>query len=175
MAYDGLDFDYVIPSRYGYEDKGDVFCKTFVRIKEVEQSVNLIRQCLDRMPEGEVNSQPNKAALLNKLKKVDGELISRLEAPRGECIHYVRLKEGKEEVDNWKVRAPTYANLASYAPMFLGEQIADIPIIAACIDPCIGCMDRAEITHLDDDEKEEYSKEELHKLCVDKTKIMGLL
>ncbi|MFW6040536.1 MAG: nickel-dependent hydrogenase large subunit [Thermoplasmatota archaeon] len=174
-AYDGLDIDYVIPSRYGYEDTGDIFCKTLVRIKEVEQSVDLIRQCLDRMPEGEVNNEPNTAALLNKLKKVDGESISRIEAPRGECIHYVRLKEGKEEVDHWKVRAPTYANLASYVPMFLGEQIADIPIIAACIDPCIGCMDRAEIINIEDGRKQEYSSEELHKLCVDKTENMGLL
>ena len=127
------------------------------------------------MPEGEVISEPNKATLLNKLKKVDGETISRIEAPRGECIHYVRLKEGKEEVDNWKVRAPTYANLASYAPMFLGEQIADIPIIAACIDPCIGCMDRAELVDTETGEKEIYSKEYLHDLSVEKSTKMGLL
>ncbi|MFW6040445.1 MAG: nickel-dependent hydrogenase large subunit [Thermoplasmatota archaeon] len=171
-AYGDLDIDYVIPSRYGYEDKGDVFCKTLVRLKEILQSISIIRQCIDRMPEGEITSEPNKAALLNKLKKADGEGIGRIEAPRGEAIHYVRLKEGKEDVDCWKVRASTYNNLATYAPMFLKEQIADIPIIAACIDPCIGCMDRAEITYIDKEKTEVYTNEELYELSVKKTKNM---
>lgn len=169
QAYGELDIDYVIPSRYGYEDTGDVFCKTLVRLKEIRQSVDLIYQCLDQMPEGDINSEPNRAALLNKFKKIDGESISRLEAPRGECIHYARLKDGKEEVDSWKVRAPTYNNLATYKPMFMGEQIADIPIIAACIDPCIGCMDRAEIIDINSGEKKTYTHDELHELSVKKT------
>lgn len=171
-AYGDLDIDYVIPSRYGYEDKGDVFSKTLVRLKEVVQAVEIIKQCVEQMPEGEITSEPNKAALLNKLKKMEGEGIGRIEAPRGEAIHYVRLKEGKEEVDVWKVRASTYNNLATYGPMFLGEQIADIPIIAASIDPCIGCMDRAEITNINTGETNTYSKEDLHELSVKKTKEM---
>lgn len=171
-AYGDLDLDYVVPSRYGYENTGDVFSKTLVRLKEVEQSVNIIRQCLDQMPEGEIDSESNKAALLNKLKKADGEGIGRIEAPRGEAMHYVRFKEGKEDIDCWKVRASTYNNLATYKPMFLGEQIADIPIIAASIDPCIGCMDRAEIVDVNTGNKKAYDKEELHELSVQKTKDM---
>ncbi|MFP3871877.1 MAG: NADH dehydrogenase subunit, partial [Candidatus Natronoplasma sp.] len=54
-------------------------------------------------------------------------------------------------------------------PMFMGEQIADIPIIAACIDPCIGCMDRAEIVDVNTGETETYDEEELHQLSVKKT------
>lgn len=168
-AYGDLDIDYVVPSRYGYENKGDVFCKTLVRLKEVLQSIDIIKQCVEQMPEGEITSEQNKAALLNKLKGMEGEGIGRIEAPRGEAIHYVRLKGGKKEVDVWKVRASTYNNLATYGPMFMGEQIADIPIIAASIDPCIGCMDRAEITDVNTGETESYSKEELHELSVKKT------
>jgi len=173
-AYGDLDLDYVIPSRFGYENTGDVFSKTLVRLKEILQSIDLIRQCVKQMPDEDIDSEPKKAALLNKLKKADGEGIGRIEAPRGEALHYVRLKEGLEELDNWKVRASTYNNLATYAPMFLGEQIADIPIIAACIDPCIGCMDRAEIVEINTGEKNSYSHEDLHKLSVRKTKdILG--
>ena len=171
-AYGDLDIDYVVPSRYGYENTGDVFSKTLVRLKEVEQSVDIIRQCLNQMPEGEIDSESNKAALLNKLKKADGEGVGRIEAPRGEAMHYVRFKEGKEDIDCWKVRASTYNNLATYKPMFLGEQIADIPIIAASIDPCIGCMDRAEIVNVNTGNKKTYDKEELHELSVQKTEDM---
>lgn len=171
-AYGDLDIDYVVPSRYGYENNGDVFCKTLVRIKEVEQSVDIMRQCLDKMPEGDIDSESNKAALLNKLKKADGEGVGRIEAPRGEAMHYVRFKEGKEDIDCWKVRASTYNNLATYRPMFLGEQIADIPIIAASIDPCIGCMDRAEIVNVNTGDKQVYDSEELHDLSVQKTEDM---
>lgn len=169
-AYGDLDIDYVIPSRYGFENKGDVFGKTLVRLKELLQSIKIIRQCMERMPEGEITSEPNKAALLNKLKGMSGEGMGRIEAPRGEAMHYVRIKDEKEEVDVWKIRASTYNNLATYGPMFLGEQIADIPIIAASIDPCIGCMDRAEVIDVNTGEMESYSKEELHELSVKKTK-----
>ncbi|MBS3816506.1 MAG: nickel-dependent hydrogenase large subunit [Candidatus Thermoplasmatota archaeon] len=168
-AYGDLDMDYVVPSRYGYEDKGDVFSKTLVRLKEVLQSISIIKQCVEKMPEGEITSEDNKAGLLNKLKNMGGEGIGRIEAPRGEAIHYVRLKEGEEDIDVWKVRASTYNNLATYGPMFMGEQIADIPIIAASIDPCIGCMDRAEITDVNTGETRTYSEEELHELSVQKT------
>jgi len=172
-AYGDLDIDYVVPSRYDYEDVGDVFSKTLVRLKEIVQSINLIRECVEKMPEGEITSEPNKAALLNKLKSAEGEGVGRIEAPRGEAMHYVRLTEDNEDVDCWKVRASTYNNLATYAPMFLGEQIADIPIIAASIDPCIGCMDRAEIVDVNTGEKEEYTDEELHELSVQKTERMS--
>ncbi len=169
-AYGDLDLDYVIPSRYGFENKGDVFCKTVVRLKELLQSVDIIKKCVEQMPEGEITSEPKKAALLNKLGKSAGEGIGRIEAPRGEAIHYVRLSEERDDVDCWKIRASTYNNLSTYAPMFMGEQIADIPLIAASIDPCIGCMDRAEIIDINRGEVQSYTKEELHELSVKKTK-----
>ncbi len=173
-AYGDLDIEYQLPSLYGYEDTGDVFSKTLVRLKELVQSIDIIRQCLDQIPGEDINSEPKMVATLNKLKKADGEGVGRIEAPRGEAFHYVRLKGGMDELDNWKVRASTYNNLATYAPMFMGEQIADIPIIAACIDPCIGCMDRAEIVDINTGRRWEYDHEELQQLSVKKTEnILG--
>ena len=70
-----------------------------------------------------------------------GEAVSRTEAPRGEDFHYMRT-EGSNKPSRYKIRTPTIANIPPTQAMFKEEQIADIPIIIASIDPCIGCMDR---------------------------------
>jgi membrane-bound hydrogenase subunit alpha len=49
---------------------------------------------------------------------------------------------GAEAPLSWKVKASSYSNYMSWVPMLVGEQVADIPIIAASIDPCISCTDR---------------------------------
>ncbi|RLF69145.1 MAG: NADH dehydrogenase subunit [Thermoplasmata archaeon] len=140
------DFKAVIPSDYGYPNKGDVFSQIVVRLFEVFESVRMCDWILDNLPGGPITSEPNLSALLMaKLRMAEGEAVARVEAPRGEDIHYVRLKKGKMELDSWKVRVPTYGNIMSWLTMFKGAQIADIPIIIASIDPCIGCMDRVTI------------------------------
>ncbi|MEI6530365.1 MAG: NADH dehydrogenase subunit, partial [bacterium] len=70
-----------------------------------------------------------------------GEYFSRYEAPRGEAILYLR-GNGTEKPDRVKVRAPTLANLVSIRHTLLNQQLADIPIIVAAIDPCLSCTDR---------------------------------
>lgn len=120
------------------------------------------------MPEGEITSIPKIPALLAQLKKAEGEGIGRHEAPRGEVIHYVRLEAGVEAPVVWKVKAPTYSNLLSWYPMFEDQEIADIPIVAASIDPCICCMDRVHLVR--GGRKELVWKEELLKLSWEKTK-----
>jgi len=72
-------------------------------------------------------------------------------------------------MDVWKVRAPTYNNLMPWVPKFLGDEVADIPIIAASIDPCMCCMDRV---HLVDETGNESvrAKEELIALSRAKTR-----
>jgi membrane-bound hydrogenase subunit alpha len=130
--------------------------------------LDLIERCLEEMPEGEITSIPKIPALLAQLKRASGEGIGRHEAPRGEVIHYIRLEGGVEEPLVWKVKAPTYSNLLSWVPMFAGQEIADIPIIAASIDPCICCLDRV---HLVRGGREElWWKEQLLKLSWEKTR-----
>ena len=84
------------------------------------------------------------AKLLSLCKKAEGEAIGRVEAPRGECMHYVRMA-GKEAPESWKIKASSYSNLMSWIPMLQGEQMADIPIIVASIDPCLSCTDRVAV------------------------------
>ena len=74
-------------------------------------------------------------------EKAQGEAIGRVESPRGECMHYVRM-DGNEAPVTWKVKASPYSNLMSWIPMLKGEQLADVPIIVASIDPCMSCTDR---------------------------------
>jgi membrane-bound hydrogenase subunit alpha len=148
---------------------GDVYDRIIVRLLEVVQSVQIIEQCLDKMPSGEIIAEKKLVKLLNQLKKAKGEGIGRHEAPRGEVFHYVKLSEA-EVPEVWKARAPTYNNLMTWVPMLLGQQIADIPIVVASIDPCIACMDRVTILNKNNDQKSILTKKDLHELSVQKTR-----
>jgi len=143
LAYADMAIEAITPEAFGTEPIGDVYDNIIVRLLEVAQAIDIIEYCLENMPSGELMSIPKVPALLAALKKASGEGIGRHEAPRGEVFHYVRLEEGVEEAVAWKVKAPTYSNLMSWVPKFLGDEIADVPIIAASIDPCMCCMDRA--------------------------------
>ncbi len=166
-AYGDLEIAPILPDAYMGETRGDVFDRIVVRLLEVDQSIDIIRQCLDRMPAGEVIWEPKLAKILNQFKKAHGEALGRHEAPRGEVLHYVRM-DGKEHPTSWKVKASSYSNLMSWIPMLEGEQIADIPIIVASIDPCLSCTDRVAIVR--DGERGIMTKEELHRLSVEKTR-----
>jgi membrane-bound hydrogenase subunit alpha len=120
------------------------------------------------MPAGELVSEPKIPKLLNYIKKTAGEGIGRDEAPRGEVFHYVKFDGQHEEPYTWKVRASTYNNILAWIPMLKGEQIADIPIVAASTDPCMSCTNRVAI--IDQNNKYELNKEQLHRLSVAKTR-----
>ncbi|RLI63738.1 MAG: NADH dehydrogenase subunit [Candidatus Asgardarchaeum californiense] len=167
FAYGDLDIDYITPDILTGEVNGDVYDRILVRLLEVKQSIDLIEQCLDKMPSGAIISEPNTPKLLAQLKKVTGDGIGRHEAPRGEVIHYVKLT-GEESPYTWKIRAPTYNNILPWIPMLKGEQIADIPIVAASTDPCMSCTNRVAI--IDDMNKYELTNEELHNLSIKKTR-----
>jgi len=169
LAYADMEIKAITPEDFGTEPIGDVYDNIIVRLLEVAQSIEIIEYCLENMPKGELMSIPKIPALLAALKKAEGEGIGRHEAPRGEVFHYVRLEEGIEEPVVWKVKAPTYNNLMAWIPKFMGEEIADIPIIAASIDPCVCCMDRV---HLVDrgGEPSVKVKDELVRLSREKTR-----
>ncbi len=169
FAFGDLDFDYVTPDVLTGEVNGDVYDRIIVRLLEVKQSIELIEQAIARMPEGDIVSEPKLAKLLSALKKVEGEGIGRMEAPRGEVFHYVKMT-GQEHPYSWKVRAPTYNNILPWIPMLLGEQIADIPIVAASTDPCMSCTNRVAV--IKDNKRSLLDKEQLHRLSVEKTRRM---
>lgn len=129
LAYPELSFKVIT------DNHCDVFGRTLVRLGELMESYSLVRQCIDKMPEG-----PVKAKAPRKIPA--GEAIVRYEAPRGEDIHYVK-GNGTDKPERVKVRAPTLANLASVARSLEQNNLADVPIVIAAIDPCFSCTDRA--------------------------------
>ncbi|MHA1506047.1 MAG: hydrogenase large subunit [Candidatus Asgardarchaeia archaeon] len=139
-AYDELPFNVIT------NDMCDVAGRIFVRIDEMLESINMIRWLLDHLPDGPISL---------KVKPIvpEGEVVSRVEAPRGEDIHYVRSygdARSRQKPFRVKVRAPTLANWLATREMLKGRYIADIPIVIGGIDPCISCTSRVafvDITH----------------------------
>ncbi|MEM2192659.1 MAG: nickel-dependent hydrogenase large subunit, partial [Candidatus Hadarchaeales archaeon] len=139
LVYEDVDFDVVV------EKDGDVFARILVRLKEVLESIRIVRQLLEKLPGGPVRMEIP--------KKIDpSEAIARTEAPRGELLYYM-LSNGTEKPERVRIRTPTYANVLSWKPMFAGATIADAPIIIASIDPCFTCCDRLSIIDVKTGEK----------------------
>ncbi|AIS51336.1 Ech-type complex subunit Ech1E [Thermoanaerobacter kivui] len=128
LVYDELDFKLIT------ETSGDVYARTMVRIREIFESINLIQQCIKRMPKGPIN-----LGLIPRIPP--GEASVRTEAPRGELIYYARTN-GTQNPVLVKWRVPSVVNLPSLVEMFKENKIADIPVIVASIDPCISCTER---------------------------------
>ncbi|MCX6671396.1 MAG: nickel-dependent hydrogenase large subunit [Euryarchaeota archaeon] len=112
----------------------DVLGRVVVRVLEIFESIKIIRYLMAHLPAGEIVTKAPR-------KVPEGESISHTEAPRGEDFHYLR-SNGTEKPERYKVRTPTLANLPALTEMLKGTYLADVPIIVAAIDPCMGCMDR---------------------------------
>jgi len=126
-AYGDLDFEPVV------ETAGDCYARTVVRFREIFQSIDLIRQAFSKMPDGEINV---------KVKGFPtGEVVSRVEQPRGELLYYIRAN-GTKNLERLRVRTPTFANIAPLVAMLPGIELADVPVVVLTIDPCISCTER---------------------------------
>lgn len=126
-AYSDLDWDVVVLN------DGDVYAKFLVRIFEILESIKILRQAIKQIPNGDY---------LLEIKEIPpGEGIGRYEAPRGEDIHYVR-SNGSNFPERLKVRAPSYINIPSFHASCIGQQVADVTITLAAVDPCYSCTER---------------------------------
>lgn len=126
-AYKYLDFEPVV------ETDGDCYARTLVRIKEIYQSMDLVRQCVAKMPDGEIEE---------KFKGMPaGERYERLEQPRGEVVYYVKAN-GTKFLERVRVRTPTFANVPVLLKVLQGCDLADVPMMVLTIDPCISCTER---------------------------------
>ena len=127
-AYADLQFDVIVDTH------NDVYGRTLVRVGELMQTYRLIRQIVKQIPDGPVTVKAPR-------KIPAGEAVSRYEAPRGEDVHYVKAN-GTDKPERVKIRAPTLANLQSVSRMLENNNLADVPITLAAIDPCFSCTDR---------------------------------
>lgn len=126
-AYPEIDFEPIT------SNVGDCYARTDVRIQEIFQSIDIIRQAAAKIPAGEV-AVPVKGF-------PQGEYFMRVEQPRGEAVYYVKAN-GTKFLDRMRVRTPTFANLPGMLETLKGSQLADIPILILTIDPCISCTER---------------------------------
>lgn len=151
-AYDKIDWDMIVTNN------GDVFDKVVVRVLETFESIKIIKYCLFNLPQGEIDAN---------IKDIPpGEGIGHVEAPRGECFHYVR-SDGTNRPARHKVRAPTYMNLPTYKATVVGESISDATIILAAIDPCYCCTERMAVRNTKGNKV--FAGEDLVRLSQEKT------
>ncbi|MCX5866239.1 MAG: hypothetical protein NT009_01985 [Proteobacteria bacterium] len=153
-------YEHLIPERK-VQTGCDNLARTLVRLTETLDSIRLIRQGLREMPDG-----PIMADIPNEIP-AGKEGIRVVEAPRGESMHYVLTGEDNRPY-RWKVRAPSYMNLASSPAMLKGMELADVPIAIASFDPCFSCTERIEVVDARSGKARIYTNEELVKLSRNK-------
>ena len=148
-AYDEIPFHIIT------HDGCDVLSRIIVRCEEMLESINIIRYALEHMPEGMTRVRV-------PLAVPEGETVSRVEAPRGELIHYAK-SNGTMKPERYKVRSPTLGNIPALCKMLLGGHVADIPIVLAGIDPCFACMDRMSFIDIKTSKKWVWTMNQLKK------------
>jgi NADH-quinone oxidoreductase subunit D len=154
-SYD--DFDFAIP--VGTE--GDNYDRFAVRLAEMKESVKIIEQCLDGLPEGPYITDDRKVALpprhelatsmealIHHFKLVTegfrvppGEVYYPIESPRGELGCFVR-SDGSSKPARVHMRDPSFVNLQATAPMTKDAYLADLIATLAMLDPILGGIDR---------------------------------
>ncbi|MBR5539709.1 MAG: nickel-dependent hydrogenase large subunit [Clostridia bacterium] len=117
------------------ETAGDCYARCLVRLREIYQSVEIIKAAASVMPEGEASIKIAATQVPN------GEYFSRVEQPRGEAVYYVR-GNGTKFLERFRVRTPTFANLGALLATLPGCDLADVPMLVLTIDPCISCTER---------------------------------
>ncbi|ALL01566.1 NADH-ubiquinone oxidoreductase chain D [Pyrodictium delaneyi] len=128
--YGELDFQVIRRS------EGDALARMLVRFEEALESINIIRQVLEKLPSGPINSLKTPPRRFR-----EGEAISRVEAPRGELLYHV-VSRGGTKPYRVKIRTPSIPNILNSLVAYQGATLADIPVILASLDPCISCMER---------------------------------
>ncbi|MEJ7587478.1 MAG: NADH-quinone oxidoreductase subunit D, partial [Ferruginibacter sp.] len=129
-VYDQLDFEEIL------ESGGDSFAWYMVRIREMHQSIRIIEQLIDNIPEGEFQAK-TKAVL--KLPK--GDFYQRIETARGEFGVYI-VSEGGTTPYRIKFRSPGFSNLSALNHMAKGSKLGDLVAMMGTLDLVIPDIDR---------------------------------
>ena len=113
--------------------EGDCFARCAVRCDELFQSARIIREALAKIPDGDI--------AVKVAGNPTGETITRTEQPRGEVVYHLKAN-GSKNLQRFRVRTPTFANLPAMLQVLPGCDLADVPMIVLTIDPCISCTER---------------------------------
>jgi NADH-quinone oxidoreductase subunit D len=133
QPYSGYEkYDFEIPIR----QNGDTFDRYMVRIEEMRQSVRIIRQAVENIPEGPIMGKVGKV-----IKPPVGEAYVSIEAPKGELGYYV-VSDGSTQPYRVRVRPPSFINLQALDRMVRGALVADICAVIGTLDIVLGEVDR---------------------------------
>ena len=155
LAYDQLDFNVVVGTY------GAVFDRYAIRLNEIRESIDIVRQIVDQMPAGDYRVQDRKVtpppraridesmeALIHHFKIFtegfrvpEGEIYVAVESPRGELGCYL-VSDGSAKPYRLHIRGPSFYNLQTLPHMIRGGLIADAVAIISSVDPIMGEVDR---------------------------------
>jgi NADH-quinone oxidoreductase subunit D len=155
LGYETYDFDVPVGTH------GDVYDRYLVRMEELRQSVRILEQALARLPGGPVNVDDARVILPPKSKATTemesmihhfkqvmegprppiGESYVIVESPKGEKGYYM-VSDGSAKPVRWRIRPPSFINLAAIPKMVEGHLLSDVIAINASIDIVMGEIDR---------------------------------
>ena len=155
LAYDRVDFDVVVGTC------GDAFDRFAVRLEEIRQSLHIVEQILDLLPDGDYRTQDKKVtpppraridesmeALIHHFKIFtegfhvpEGEVYAAVESPRGELGCYL-VSDGGPKPYRMHIRGPSFANLQTLPHLMHGRLVADAVAVISSVDPIMGEVDR---------------------------------
>lgn len=155
LRYSDVEFDVIVGSY------GDCFDRYAIRLNEIRESIRIIKQILDKMPDGDYRIQDKKVtpppraridesmeALIHHFKiftegfKVpEGEVYVAVESPRGELGCYI-VSDGSSKPHRMHIRGPSFVNLQSLPHLMKDSLLADTVAIISSVDPIMGEVDR---------------------------------
>ena len=130
------DFQFKVP----VETEGDCHARYRVRMVEFRESIRIVRQVLDGLPEGPISSRQGVKSL-GQVKVPKGEAYARVEGPRGEVGCYL-VADGSNKPYRMKWRGASFSNLAVLPHIIPGVTVADVVAIMGSVDPVFGEVDR---------------------------------
>ena len=155
LFYNEIDFKVPVYT------EGDSLARYFVRVDEARESIKIVRQVLDKMPEGETilnqpkKVLPHKTEIYSKMEELIhdfmivnfgihppvGEVYSAIENPKGELGFYL-VSKGEGRPWKCKIRSPSFINLQSLPHLIKGHMISDVVAIIGSLDPVMGEADK---------------------------------
>ena len=156
LKYAELDFN--IPIR----TEGDAWARFHVRMEEMLESIKIIRQCLDRLPDGPIRNDNSRKAVPTKddvyysmegmihdfMMTSEGVVAPKgahayhaIEAPKGELGFYL-IADGTGSPWRCRINAPSFANLQGLETMMDGSSMGDMVILIGTVDPVLGESDK---------------------------------
>ncbi|HMK54290.1 MAG TPA: hypothetical protein VK444_05855, partial [Methanobacteriaceae archaeon] len=126
--YEPFDFNVIT------QEGGDVKSQLLMRVMEIPESINIIRQAIRDLPDGPITNR--------SWEMQDAPLTkSYIEVPRGTLYHSYALEDGR--VRHCVIRTPSMANIGAMQHACIGHHITDAQLSIVQCDPCFTCTDRA--------------------------------